>query len=276
MKLREWPLVLFTVLGQAAAGAALFLVLPLYIFPAWSAIRGVDALRVAGPAVVVILLGAAAIFSLFHLGRPQRAFKALAKSGSSWLSREVTAAMIFGIASAALAVLSWKMPRSAAATTLSVLVIAEAGAFLYSMARIYTIKAVPVWYSPATLAAFASTALVLGSLIGAIVSGVVGTPGLDQARFQAGLASAALITMGAAFVIAVLYAPRFGFLAKKEPFPVAPPERGLAIVQALRLVLLGLAVALVGFGAALVPALAAAFVSEILGRFVFYSLPSGF
>jgi anaerobic dimethyl sulfoxide reductase subunit C (anchor subunit) len=276
MKLREWPLVFFTVLGQAAAGTALFLILPLYIFPDWSAIRSVDALRIAGPAVVVVLLGEAAVFSLFHLGRPQRAFKALAKSGSSWLSREVTAEMIFGIASAALAVLSWKMPRSAAATTLSVLVVAEAGAFVYSMARIYTIKAVPVWYSPATPVSFVSTALVLGSLIGAILSGIVGTPGLDQARLHSGLTSAALITLGAAFVIAVLYAPRFGIFARKEPFPVAPPARGLVWVQALRLALLGLAVALVGFGVALVPALALAFLSEILGRFVFYSLPSGF
>jgi DMSO reductase anchor subunit len=124
MKLREWPLVLFTVLGQAAAGAALFLVLPLFIFPDWAAIRGVDRLRIAGPAAIVVMLGAAVVFSLFHLGRPQRAFRALAKSGSSWLSREITAEMIFGVASAGLAVLAWKMPRSAAATTLSVLVVA--------------------------------------------------------------------------------------------------------------------------------------------------------
>jgi MFS family permease len=123
---------------------------------------------------------------------------------------------------------------------------------------------------------FASTALVLGSLIGAILSGMVGTPGPDQARFHSGLANTALITLGAAFVIAVLYAPRFGILARKEPFPVAPPVRGLALIQAMRLALLGLALALVGFGAALVPALAAAFISEILGRFVFYSLPAGF
>jgi Tat-targeted selenate reductase subunit YnfH len=276
MKFREWPLVLFTVLGQAAAGAALFLVLPLCIFPDWAAIRGVDGLRIAGPAAVVVLLGAAAIFSLFHLGRPQRAYKALAKSGSSWLSREITAELIFGIASAALAILAWKMPRSAASITLSVLVVAEAGAFLYSMARIYTIKAVPVWFSPATPVSFISTALVLGSLIGAILSGIVGTPGPDQARFHSGLASASLIILGAAFVIAILYAPRFGIFARKEPFPVAPPARGLALIQAMRLALLGLALASVGFGAALVPALAAAFVSEILGRFVFYSLPAGF
>lgn len=275
MKLREWPLVFFTVLGQAAAGAAFFLVLPLFIFPDWAAIRGVDGLRLAGPAAVVALLGAAAVFSLFHLGRPQRAFRALAKSGSSWLSREITAELIFGVSSAALAVLTWKMPRSAASITLSVLVVAEAGAFIYSMARIYTIAAVPVWFSPATPVSFISTTLVLGSLIGAILSGTIGTPGLDQSRFHTGLAGAAVITLGAAFVAAVLYAPRFGIFARKEPFPVAPPVQGLAFVQALRLALLGLALAFVGFGSAFVPALAVAFVSEILGRFVFYSLPAG-
>ena len=276
MKLYEWPLVLFTVLGQAAVGAALFIVLPLYIFPGWAAIRSVDELRIAGPAAIVALLGAAAVFSLFHLGRPQRAFRALTKSGSSWLSREVTAEMIFGIASAALAVLAWKMPRSAASTTLSVLVVAEAGAFIYSMARIYTIAAVPAWFSPATPVSFASTTLVLGSLIGAILSGTIGTPGLDQSRFHSGLTGAAVIILGASFVIAILYAPRFGVFARKEPFPVAAPIRGLALVQAMRLALLGLALAFVGFGSALVPALAAAFISEILGRFVFYSLPAGF
>ncbi len=276
MKYREWPLVLFTVLGQAAAGAAFFLVLPLYILPGWAIIRGVDALRIAGPAAAAALLGAAAVFSLFHLGRPQRAFKALAKSETSWLSREVTAEMIFGIASAALAVLSWKMPRSSASTALSVLVVAEAGAFLYSMARIYTIQSVPVWFSPATLVSFASTALILGSLGGAILAGIVGPPGLDQARFQAALSTAALITLAAAFVIALIYAPRFGILSPKDPFPVAPPPRGLMTAQALRLGLLALALASVGFGFGLVPALALAFLSELLGRFVFYSLPAGF
>ena len=276
MRFREWPLVLFTVLGQAAAGLAVFLVLPLFMFPGWAIIRGLDALRAAGAAGAAALLGAGAVFSLFHLGRPQRAFKALAKSETSWLSREVTAEMIFGLAAVVLAVLAWKMPRSSASIALAVLVVAEAGTFIYSMARIYTIKSVPVWFSPATLVSFASTALVLGSLIAAILSGTVGPAGLDQARFQAALSTAALVTLGAAFAIALYYAPRFGVFAPKEPFPVVPPARGLVIAQVLRLGLLALALASVGFGAGLVPALAFAFISEILGRLVFYSLPAGF
>jgi DMSO reductase anchor subunit len=276
MKFREWPLVLFTVLGQAAAGTAVFLVLPLYIFPNWTTIRGLDGLRLAAPVAIVVMLGAGVVFSLFHLGRPGRAYRALAKSGASWLSREILAEMIFGAAAAALAVLAWKMPHAAAATTLSVLVVAEAGAFVYSMARIYTIAAVPVWFSPATLVSFASTSFVLGSLIAAILSGAAGAPqGPDQIRFYAGLTNAALITLGAVFAIALLYAPRFGIWARKGPYPVADPARGPALAQGLRLALLGLALVLLGIGAGPIPALAAAFASEILGRFVFYSLPAG-
>ena len=204
MKLREWPLVLFTVLGQAAAGIALCLVLPLYIFPNWTYIRGLDGVRLAAPLAIVVLLGAAVLLSLFHLGNPGRAYRALAKSGSSWLSREIAAEMIFGAASAVLCVLTWKMPRSAAGLTLSVLVVAEAGAFVYSMSRIYTIAAVPLWFSPATHVAFVSTSLVLGSLIGAILSGTVGAPlGPDQARFHAGLTTAALVALIVVFVIAI-------------------------------------------------------------------------
>ncbi len=276
MKLREWPLVFFTVLGQAAAGAALFLVFPLYIFPNKAALRSMDGLRLAAPLAVVLLLGAGVVVSLFHLGRPEQAYRALAKSGASWLSREILAELIFGAASATLAVLAWKMPRSAAAPALAVLVVAGAGAFVYAMARIYTIAAVPVWFSPATSVSFISTSLVQGALIGAVLSGTAGAPlGPDRARFHAGLTAAAIITLGAAFLMAVLYAPRFGIFARREPFPVAPPARGLASIQSLRLALLALALALVGFMPALIPALAVAFVSEILGRFVFYSLPAG-
>jgi anaerobic dimethyl sulfoxide reductase subunit C (anchor subunit) len=283
MKLREWPLVLFTVLGQAAVGTAMFLILPLYIFPNWTYIRSMDGLRLTAPLAIIVLLGAAVLFSLLHLGNPGRAYRALAKSGSSWLSREILAELIFGAAAAALAVLAWKMPRSAAGLTLSVLVVAEAGAFVYSMARIYTIAAVPLWFSPATPVAFVSTSLVLGSLVGAVLSGMAGAPlEPDQARFHAGLTTAALIALGAAFMIAVLYAPRFGIWAKRESFPVVAPARGLAVVHAFRLILLaaalGLAIPAVSTPSSdpwIAASLAVAFVSEVLGRFVFYSLPAG-
>jgi DMSO reductase anchor subunit len=276
MKFREWPLVLFTILGQAAAGTAVFLVLPLYLYPQWTFIRGLDRLRLAAPLAIVGLLGTAALFSLLHLGRPARAIRALSGSSSSWLSREILAELIFGAASAGLAVLAWKMPRSSAGMALSVLVVAEAGAFIYTMARIYTIAAVPAWFSPATLLSFASTCLVMGSLIGTILTGSIGQPlGLDQIRFYDGLVGITLIVIGAAFLVALFYAPRFGLLARKEPFPAVPPPRGLTAAQGVRLVLLATAFGWMAFGTGYGPVLAAAFLSEVIGRFVFYSLPAG-
>ncbi len=283
MRAREWPLVFFTVLGQAAAGAAFFLVFPLYFLPHGAALRAMDALRLAGPLAVVALLGAAVIVSLFHLGRPDRAYRALAKPGASWLSREIVSELVFGAASAGLAIVAWKTPHSAAGPILSVFAAAGAGAFVYSMARIYTIAAVPVWFSPSTSVSFVSTTLVLGSLIATVFSATPGAPaGPDQARFHTGLTTAALIALGAAFVTAILYAPRFGIWAEKESCPVVAPARGLALAQAIRLVLLAAALGLAVPAASapssapwIAAALAVAFVSEILGRFVFYSLPAG-
>jgi DMSO reductase anchor subunit len=88
MQSMELPLVLFTVLSQAAVGMVLM-----------SAVRGFaghgsgearnEWLLVAG----LMALGLAA--SLFHLGHPLEAYRALAHLEKAWLSREVLAAGAF-------------------------------------------------------------------------------------------------------------------------------------------------------------------------------------
>lgn len=88
MQSMELPLVLFTVLSQAAVGMVLM-----------SAVRGFarqdgsDArnewMLVAG------LMGLGIAASLFHLGHPLEAYRALAHLEKAWLSREVLAAGIF-------------------------------------------------------------------------------------------------------------------------------------------------------------------------------------
>ncbi|MBC2721436.1 DmsC/YnfH family molybdoenzyme membrane anchor subunit [Desulfosporosinus sp.] len=79
----EWPLILFTVLGQIAIGIILMLWwlarnrnLNIQLFK-----RGV---HVSGGLLLIALLA-----SLFHLGHPEAAYRALAHLGSSWLSREI-------------------------------------------------------------------------------------------------------------------------------------------------------------------------------------------
>jgi len=80
----EWPLILFTVLGQVAIGIILML---------WLLDRGRDRLdtRLFKQGVLVsgALLALALLASLFHLGHPEAAYRALAHLSSSWLSREI-------------------------------------------------------------------------------------------------------------------------------------------------------------------------------------------
>lgn len=77
----EWPLILFTVLTQLAAGLAVFL-----------ALRG----QASRPGWLLVFAAGALglVASLFHLGQPWRAASALDGLGTSWLSAE---GLLFGV-----------------------------------------------------------------------------------------------------------------------------------------------------------------------------------
>lgn len=88
MQSMELPLVLFTVLSQAAVGMVLM-----------SAVRGF-ASHNGGDSrnewmLVAGLMGLGIAASLFHLGHPLEAYRALAHLEKAWLSREVLAAGVF-------------------------------------------------------------------------------------------------------------------------------------------------------------------------------------
>ena len=80
----EWPLIIFSVLGQIAIGIILTL---------WWLDRGSHRLDTnlfkQGVLVSGGLLILALLASLFHLGHPETAYRALAHLGTSWLSREI-------------------------------------------------------------------------------------------------------------------------------------------------------------------------------------------
>jgi DMSO reductase anchor subunit len=283
MRRHEWPLVVFTILGQMAAGLTLFLLVPLYFLPELTLARDLRPMRLAVDLTVLGLLGGAALLSLLHLRHPGRAVRALANAGSSWLSKEILALVLFGMATAGLAALAWKAPASPAAVTLAVLVAAEAVAFLYSMARLYTQPAVPDWNSPATAVSFFGTAILLGSMPAALAArGDIGyLAGLDGSPTAAILQKAALAAAGAALLAAFLYSPRFGLRVKRGAPRVYEPNPRLVPIFAVRIALLVLAFALWGMatfrpGAPAWSAwagFAAAVVSEIMGRWLFYALP---
>ena len=147
--LREWSLVVFTLLAQTAAGLALFAGALRW----W---RGSTLDPVLLP-LMAGLLATAMIVSTLHLGRPERALRSFLNLRSSWLSREILLAILF----LATTVAAW-WPQSP--PWLAWLTIPTALAFLGGMARVYMQRTVPVWNRARTPLLFALTALLLGGL----------------------------------------------------------------------------------------------------------------
>ena len=86
----EWPLVIFTVLGQCVVGALIVSGI------GWFAAKN-DADRqriVRGMFFLWLLMGVGFIASVMHLGSPLRAFNSLNRIGASGLSNEIAAGFL--------------------------------------------------------------------------------------------------------------------------------------------------------------------------------------
>ena len=80
-----WSVVLFTTLSGAGQG----------LYLALFAAQAQGRLLQAGTALALGLLGAGLLASFFHLGHPERAWRAAARWRTSWLSREVIVLPVF-------------------------------------------------------------------------------------------------------------------------------------------------------------------------------------
>lgn len=88
----EWPLMVFTVLGQCVVGGLIVLGLAL-IFGGLS--RGQQQRVHRSMFVLWVLMALAFIASTLHLGSPMRAFNSLNRIGESALSNEIAAGSLF-------------------------------------------------------------------------------------------------------------------------------------------------------------------------------------
>jgi anaerobic dimethyl sulfoxide reductase subunit B len=143
----ELPLVGFTLLTQAAVGMAVgSLALPTLPLPLLLAIG--------------ILLGVGGLTSFLHLGRKRNAWRAVIHLKKSWLSREILMAGLFGATWAATAGVHWLGVGHPNPWPMALLGLG----LVYTMGRVYHLRAVASWNSWRTLAAFFLSTLVLGSL----------------------------------------------------------------------------------------------------------------
>jgi formate dehydrogenase iron-sulfur subunit len=119
-----------------------------------------------GPIAMLGMALLALVTSVFHLGRPLFAFRALKMWKRSWLSREVLFFSLFALLAGIYSTLCWKAAfvPSELMFSLGGLVALTGISGIYSSAKIYMVPARPSWNTIRTPLAFFSTALFLGPL----------------------------------------------------------------------------------------------------------------
>jgi anaerobic dimethyl sulfoxide reductase subunit B (iron-sulfur subunit) len=162
-RFQEAPLVAFTLLAQMAVGA-------FFLIGIWGSLNrpiGTSGFFQNSP-VSLYSIGALVLISLLisfsHLGNPKNAWRMLSHLKKSWLSREILFTSLFGIFWAGTVILEvfnvgfFLQLIMWAVTSLTGL------AAIWSMARVYQLKTVPLWNTKYTAAAFFISTFLLGSL----------------------------------------------------------------------------------------------------------------
>lgn len=299
MSIREWALILFTILGQMSVGA--FLVLGLVHFFAARKAGPEEADRLSDRALLaigpVLVLGMLA--SLFHLGNPLNAYRAVANVGTSWLSREILSGVIFAVLGGLFAIMQWRKLGSFALRNVIAWITAIVGLVLvYSMSQVYNLPTQPAWDSWATPVSFFVTTLLLGSLAmgAAFVSNSAFLKRSADANHQAqtellhgslrwiGLAS--ILLLGVELIVSPLYIANLAVSGNVALESVRLMIGDMGLVMALRLILVFIGAGVFGVflyqnslsagKASLVNtfaygAFALVLVAEVLGRFLFYA-----
>ena len=303
METRDWSLVFFTVLTQAAVGAFLVLQVLRHLShrcrPAPGGGTPVPTLA------VLAVLSSGLLAALLHLSDPLQAARAVVNFSTSWLSREIVFGSLFAVLLGGVAWLERQADDAATANRalevwLPRLAVAAGLTFLGCQIAIYLLPAQPAWNSFATPAAFGGTALRLGvlgvaaALVGRGLAPEVDDPAASPAAAPSavlpGLALAGILAVALEFAVVPLHLAALA--AEPSAAAAASAERltgDYGGVLLLRLGLLAAAAAALGgvlalarrpplpsrhrLAAALASgALGLVLVSEVCGRFLFYAM----
>jgi anaerobic dimethyl sulfoxide reductase subunit C (anchor subunit) len=300
MDLREWALIAFTILTQMSVGA--FVVLGVVHFFAARQAGEAEADRLSDRALLAIgpVIVLALVVSLFHLGNPLNAYRAVANLATSWLSREILASVLFAGLGAVFAFMQWRKLGSFAVRATVAGVAALIGLFqVYSMAMVYQLPTQPAWNTIATPIAFFTTTLLLGVL--AIGAAFVANyayvqrtnPGCAEQQCQLlrgslrWFAIASVLLLGVELVAAplqVAYLAAAPEAAARASAELMFGEFGVWFGLRLALVFLGAGVLALflyrtalragqegAMGALAYSAFALVLVAEVIGRYIFYA-----
>lgn len=299
MNAHDWPLVLFTILAQMSVGSFWVLGIVHYSAKRQASVEEADrmsdyALLAIGPVLALGLLA-----SLLHLGNPLNAYRAIFNLGSSWLSMEILSGVLFAGLGALFTLMQWRKIGSFAMRNVVALITALIGFWLvYSMARVYMLSTIPTWNIWTTPVTFFTTTLLLGSLAVGVAFvanyGHLRRQKSDNAPVQGDLLRntmrwitvAAVVLLGVEFVVIPLH---YAYLATEsvattEAVRLLLSQYGFVLMMRLLFVFIGAGLlAVFGYRNAFSPGreallgqlayagFALVFVSEVMGRFLFYA-----
>lgn len=269
----EWPLILFTVLGQCVVGAVIVTGL------AWFATQQDNAQQqriVRNMFFLWLLMGVGFIASVMHLGSPMRALNSLNRVGQSALSNEIACGALFFAVGGIWWLLATLERMPATLGKLWLIVTMALGlAFVWAMTRVYLIDTVPTWYNSYTTLGFFMTVLLGGPLLGMVL--------LNSTRFASYGGKFALLSVLALLASLALALMQGASLADTyssvQQASALVPDYGSLQVWRMVLLVLGMACwiyPLVRHEAPNRAAMLAGFVlvviGEMLGRSLFYGL----
>ena len=193
-------LVIFTVLAQCAAG--LLMVTGVIQLMAGNVLTtGNIRLLNRHYVLALVILGAALIASITHLGQPFRAMNVIyGLFHNSPLSMEILAISAFGGALLLFTGFQIRtMQQNGLSKNLLILTVLLAVALVQAIANVYTLSAVAAWDTPLTSIQFFRSALTIGSSLAALlIAGSHGRPGdlkavAGKVSAQAGIAALFLV-----------------------------------------------------------------------------------
>ena len=254
--MHELPLVFFTVLAQAAAGAYLILLLS-------QPVNGMDERKLSiGILVSMVLLSIGMLVGMFHLGMPIRALNLLAGVGRSPMSNEILLGGVFagfGILVGLAGYYNKGTPAQRKALRYVTAVFAIA--FVATIPKVYQLSTVAAWNTSHTTIQMLASVFITGGALAAVLG-----------AFRHGAA----VSIAAVFITLALRFDYITFVTGVEP-TLAAQQSSLWVTQAIAL--------LIGGGLALfalmkqksaTPLLLSvcglAIVGELVGRVSFYNL----
>jgi anaerobic dimethyl sulfoxide reductase subunit C (anchor subunit) len=287
MNVHDWALITFTILVQMAVGSMWVLGITHYFASRKYGIELADKLSDKALLALVPVIGLGFLASVFHLGNPLNAYRAVSNLANSWLSREIFFGVLFALIATAFAFMQWRKIGSSAIRTVIAWMAAVVGLVLvFSMSSVYMLSIQPTWNSWMTPVSFFTTTFLLGTL--AMGAAYVATYSYEKSKNSAEadklsipmrdalrwIAIAAICLLGVEFVLLPLYLSTLVVGA-------------FSWVVVLRLVLAFVGAGIFGiflYKNALSPgqekvlasvaysAFMMVFVAEVLGRFIFYVL----